>query len=493
MKFLLVEDNLEFASDVCAQLRELGFRPEHVTNKEDAENRLDQISSCKFFDLIVLDQNIPSTINSLDANVSHGRAVFHSARMKSPGTPLVILSARSLDDFLQDLLDESPHVDFWGKNEQQPLVNTFRKSNLDDFLDYARQIAEDECRLADIEIQGEDGENPLSKAEKKLIRIYGRRSNATQVHLSPISGGLSGASVLRANYASTTNPNIISTAIKFASITRLEGEAQKYVYFNRLAIGKYAPLISREFVGAGAHGGLVYRLAEGFDTSLLDCMDQAGTNHLELVEVLKDSTRPWHSNATATRRSIMDIRTDICGDFDVISCLSDLAAGAITSTRGAAQELLDLDLDQLEKREIDLRWGVQHSDLHCLNVLVSEQGDAILIDCGECRETSVSLDPITLELSFFFHPKAADRNVLRISLEDAKRWSRIEEFLGSYPWPEWARACRDWANDSGGGRRAVLATAYSYALRQLKYENNYKDVALGIAYSAAADLKDSFT
>lgn len=134
----------------------------------------------------------------------------------------------------------------------------------------------------------------------------------------------------------------------------------------------------------------------------------------------------------------------------------------------------------LEQRTVTARLCPQHCDLHGLNVIASDAGDARLIDYGLVSEAPASLDPVTLELSPIFHPKGPAYDAEWPTVEDCKQWIHRKEFLQSSPFAGYSQKCRDWAFSEAGSNAEVLATAYAYAIRQLSYEATDVERARGI-------------
>ena len=123
--------------------------------------------------------------------------------------------------------------------------------------------------------------------------------------------------------------------------------------------------------------------------------------------------------------------------------------------------------------------GCSHGDLHGSNIFVSPAG-AQLIDYGDVGTAAASLDPVTLELSLFFHPDAPYRDGVWPSLEQAGSWGDLSTYIAACPFPDFVRDCRRWALRAGAGNREVAACAYGYLLRQLKYEDTNKALALAL-------------
>jgi hypothetical protein len=126
----------------------------------------------------------------------------------------------------------------------------------------------------------------------------------------------------------------------------------------------------------------------------------------------------------------------------------------------------------------------QHRDLHGLNILVRNEQEQLLIDYAEVGPAPACLDPLILELSLLFHPACRDLCTNWPTVERGQHWADINAFLINCPFDSFLRACRTWAFDSGPGDKAVFATAYSYAVRQIKYSDTDHELAIAIAQAA---------
>ena len=140
---------------------------------------------------------------------------------------------------------------------------------------------------------------------------------------------------------------------------------------------------------------------------------------------------------------------------------------------------LDWILD-FEAREIQSRWACVHGDLHGCNILVAADGAIVLIDYGEVGDGPASLDPVTLELSLLFHPDSVRAAGEWPTVDQARAWGALDIYLVDCPFTEFVRECRQWALRVGAGNRDVAASAYSYLLRQLKYDDTNKDISLAL-------------
>jgi hypothetical protein len=154
------------------------------------------------------------------------------------------------------------------------------------------------------------------------------------------------------------------------------------------------------------------------------------------------------------------------------------------------QSLLEgLHFDAVEDLSIRLSKCVQHGDLHCANVLFDHVGRAMFIDYLDTGLAPACLDAIALELSTIFHKDAPDRHEWPTE-EQAEQWTDIDIFSAGAGYEAYLRGCRAWAVDVAGSEEAVWATAYAYAMRQLRYADTDKTIARAIIRSCIARLND---
>ena len=124
--------------------------------------------------------------------------------------------------------------------------------------------------------------------------------------------------------------------------------------------------------------------------------------------------------------------------------------------------------------------------MHGENVLVSADGSAVFIDYGDVGEATASHDAITLELSLLFHPKGPLRGGAWPTHAQAGSWGDLDRYVEGCPAETFVRECRAWAGRAAAGNREVAVTAYAYLMRQLKYEDTDKVLALALLAGAKA-------
>ena len=133
---------------------------------------------------------------------------------------------------------------------------------------------------------------------------------------------------------------------------------------------------------------------------------------------------------------------------------------------------------EFERREVQAKWACIHGDMHGANVLVSNACEVQLIDYGDISDGPVCLDPVTLELSFLFHP---DVNCgAWPTIEQAKQFLDLDDYLQGCPFPESIRGSREWAIESRASVREYCAVLYAYLVRNLQYDDTDKDLILAI-------------
>jgi hypothetical protein len=123
-----------------------------------------------------------------------------------------------------------------------------------------------------------------------------------------------------------------------------------------------------------------------------------------------------------------------------------------------------------------------------MNALV-DNNRPVMIDFAEVDESPISTDPVTLELSNYFHPRGVgcSADARADILAGAGCTGAPDPAVGPF-----VRECRQWAQAVAAGDRERLACAYGYAARQLKYEDTDKELAAAIACAAVNALLATF-
>ena len=459
MYVLVVEDDAEFVTEVCQVLKELpGDTYIKVVGSRTAG--MDLLGR-EFFDLVILDLKIPTIDGALDADPKHGHAVFAHARTVAPGTPIFVLTGSPAEDFIPALLRQQQQVDIWSEGRKIGTIDFLKKYKFDECPAMLEPIAVAVRGLSDVEL-GRGGVN-LTIEDDRLIRIFARKFGGKRCQVSQIGGGLSGAKVVRLRITDSGGARVHDAVAKLGSPEDVRDEANRFDNLvSRLDPAATPRKLAMLEFGAGGLAGIFYGLAEGFELSAFDlalCQDGRAMAAINGVDA---ATRRWTDGVPETRRTIREIRRRVLEDDALSAILGRYAINWVNA---------------FESVQIQTRWACIIGDLHGSNILVAANGAAVLIDYGDVGDGPASLDPITLELSLLFHPNRINLSGWP-SLDQARNWGSLDDYLKECPAVEFVRACRQWATRISAGNRELAACAFGYLLRQLRYEDTNKELVL---------------
>ena len=453
---LIVEDNEDFVEELYETINRLpgGSKIQIAGSRDQAYKMLDDC----FLDLVILDLKIPTVSGALDADPVHGHAVFNRIRSIAPGTPIFVLTGSPAEGFIPELLRNHQQIDIWSEGKKTSTILFLKKIEIDKCYEKLIPIAQAiEC-LSDVELERRKVDLTLS--EDRLIRIFARKFQGMRCVVSGLGGGLSGARVIRLRVTDSQGVQVHNAVAKLSTPTDIQRECDRYDnYVTRLASGVATKKLATLEFGAHKLAGVFFSLDGIFDESAFDVAHNTPERSKKVICNVESAMEPWIKGVPETRRSIGQIRQLLLSD----ECLDKV------------RDKFNLDwIQEFENRDIQARWGCSHGDLHGCNVLISQEG-VVLIDYGDVCKGPASLDPVMLELSLLFHPDAPDRAGAWPSSDQARKWGNLEAYLEDCPFPQFVRECRSWALRTGAGAREVAASAYSYLVRQLKYDDTNKD------------------
>ena len=458
---LIVEDDEDFVDELRETIARLpGDSDIRIAG---SRNQAYEMLEEGFLDLVILDLKLPTVSGALDADPEHGHAVFNRIRSVAPGTPIFVLTGSFAEGFIQELLSNQQQIDIWSEGQKTGTILFLKKFDIDKCPETLMPIVQAIERLSDVEL--DRGDANLSLAEDRLIRIFARKFQGVRCVVSGFGGGLSGARVIRLRVTDSQGVQVHDAVAKLSTPADIRREGDCYDnHVTRLDPAATPRKLATLEFGAHKLAGVFFGLAEGFDESAFDVARNSPDQSKEVIRKVEAAMARWIEGVPETRRSIGQIRQRL---------LSDEALDKVRETFG-----LDW-IQEFENRDIQARWRCSHGDLHGCNVLVSSAGVA-LIDYGDVCDGPASLDPVSLELSLLFHSNAPDRAGAWPSAEQARKWGNLEAYLEGCPFPHFVRECRGWALRVGAGAREVAASAYSYLVRQLKYDDTDKDRALAL-------------
>ena len=459
---LVVEDDEDFIEEIGnildAMPGECSYRIARSRDEAFAE------LGGRFLDLVILDLNIPTVNGALDADSQHGHVVFDKIRTVATGTPIYVLTGSSAEDFIPELLENQQQIDIWSEGRKTGNILFSKKYRVNECSEKLVPVANAIERLSDVEL--DRGSVELSLAEDRLIRIFTKKYQGVRCVVSSLGGGRSGAGVIRLRVTDNQGVPVHDAVAKLAGLQKIRKEAECYENFMARLDAAATPrkLVTLEF-GAHTLAGIFFALAKGFEESAFNIAKHGPESASAMIINVEAATARWVQDVPETRRTIKEFRQRV---------LNDAALEHIRAMYG-----LDWVPD-FEDREIQSRWACAHGDLHGSNILVAADAAIVIIDYGDVGEGPASLDPVTLELSLLFHPDAPGTGGGWPTEVQARAWGDLDNYLSYCPFPKFVRECRQWAFRVAAGNRDVAASAYSYLVRQLKYDDTNKALVLAL-------------
>ena len=461
IKVLLVDDESAAIDAAMAVLQGLSKRVDVTVanNQSDAISLLDE----HFFDIAILDLRIPTRPGATDSDAAHGYAVFGHLLDSAPGTPVFLLTGSLVEEFATDLLSRGNRIDIWGTGVL-PTVVLHRKVDIINLAGKLKPYFEGVAKISDIELDVDD--RTISIEMDRLLRIFANQHRCVRCEARRVGGGLSGARIFRLAIFNEAGADVLHAVGKIGSIADVQDESERYnSYIARLSAGVTPRMLNSWKFGAKGTAANFYGLAAGHIYSFFDLSKGNGNVCGTAVENTANGLLAWRRASRECRKKVAEVRATL---------LSDERLREITET-------YNLDwVEEFEERNVQILWGCVHSDFHGENVLLTDQGVPQVIDYGDVAEGASCIDPVSLELSAFFHPNSPWRAHGWPSEGEAAHWGDLDVYLEKCPYPEFVRACRTWAVGISASRRGLAAAAYTYLIKQLKYEDADHQRALSL-------------
>ncbi|HEV7290105.1 hypothetical protein [Sphingomonas sp.] len=464
MRCLLVEDEKPRIDAIFGKL-EAAFGVGAVDVAEDRDSAIDLISA-RPYDLVVLDQRIPSGPGQLNADVDHGRAVLEYIRGEAPHTVVYFLTALPMDDEYVDIIvAQGEKLDIYGDRKPVPLVLRFRKAQLDPFFAAVESLVGTARVTHHIEINTKGKDLGLNEEEARLIRCFGRLQDGICVDVEPINDGLSGARVVKADVKASDGQIRMWAVGKLGKHADIASEMLRYEKeVMRLPSGSYAPLLIPGQARVLGRMAAFYRLLAGYDRTIFDVLRASDPDAAACVKVLQEAEEAWAKQPIVRKDTVFEHAKRLIWEdrFPAIHSL-----------------IPEIDCAGYEAKAVSVNLCTRHGDLHGENARVDAKLRVMMLDYGSVDLLPSAIDAITMELSPFFHPHG-HRDLLKWKPEDGPiDWFDVEAFAALTAVPEYVKACRVWAHKDAFGNREVLVCAYTYVMRQLQYPG--ADVALARA------------
>lgn len=477
MRILLAEDSPDFSTPVKHELEKIVGQG-NVTVVMSKDSAIKAITN-NFYDMFILDLDLPLTDGDIDSDVAHGEAVFGYCQANARGTPICFLTGSSTQRFVINLLNKySTRQDYWGSNEELSGLMVFQKIDLPDLLSHISACQEKYRTLANIELRGTGTPCTLTPEEQRILKIFTKRLGGLICNYQELKGGLSNIRVLSLEILSGYEAKLNLAVARIGDRKKISEESLKYdTMVGALGIGSFPSKLCLLEYGAKNIAAIFYRLANQHNQNLFDLIQAGSETSLKVIENLRETLIPWKEGSTIIRKTISEIRRCL---------LKDEHKNSIKDAYSLAW------IDEIEELTASVRWGRTHCDLHGGNILISRDLSPVLIDFGDVSEGALPLDAATLFLSPFFHPDTANDLIESIGItEIISAVERLETTSNSTLSPtinftlKWLR---EYSSDAD---RTIYASIYSYTLRQLKFDDTNKTLALGILEACKNKLRST--
>lgn len=471
MRILLVEDKIDTAQVIEKAIRAIdGCELNWKRSKAGALAALGE----EHFDVVILDRRIPTEDDFLDDHPDHGWAVFQVIAEQQPGTSVWFLTGTVDPDFPADVLNaHGKRGDIHSCGREDPLYRVFWKDKMSACITAVRSFRAEVEQTDGIHLVQVGSQANLRAEEVRLLKLFGRLHQGARVEVRVLHGGLSGARVFRVSVFNAADAVKIMSVARIGSFEDIAAERGKYrTEIVKLANGAFPPVTAELSHGAAGFAGIFYQVVGNEVRSLFDELAADPGAAAAATDRLRLDQGTWHGARQVEPFRVSAVRRALIGDVEL---------------QMHNHHLGGIDLAVVENLEIDVARCVQHCDLHCGNVLFDGSGRPMVIDYPDTGGAFASLDPIALELSTIFHKDAPDRAGWPTEAQ-AGQWTDLDAFCMGSAYELFIRACRAWAESVAASPQEVLAVAYSYALRQLKYDDTDKALVRAIVNACIVAL-----
>lgn len=453
MKLLLVEDNKTYASILSEQIGQLPSRPT-IFVAESRDSAIRQLET-EFFDVVILDLEIPTQDGAFDIEAEHGEHVFYSARKLAPGTPVYVLTGTEGTDFLRRLVREGQRIDLWGDGNPIQTVDYYHKENGSELFKIVKKISESIAITESVRINFGAQAIDLPVEQRRVLKVFTRANGGTSCKVKRL-GGLSDAIVLKITVMDSYGDIRCECVGKLGLAKHVRKEISAYdSEVKHLQLGAFAHVLSFHDQGLRGFSGIFYAMAEEYKTTFFDLVIKDPAIALEVLARIKEALKRWSAASKHSKITVGELRRRLVSDEAFTNIV----------------EQHDLQyLIALEDRSVEIATSCVHGDLHGGNVLINNEGVPVFIDFGDVGMGFTCLDPLTLELSLFFHPDAISSGAADLLSPTIAHWPQLDLYIKDNKLGPVIAFCRTWAYDTGPHDESVIAMAYVFVLRQLKYK-----------------------
>lgn len=462
MNILHLEDNLKwFERVVRPELMKIpAMNIFHATNKKDALNALASNS----IDYALLDLSVPLDDSTEIANIQHGLSVAWHIRNEYPGIPIMILTGESTEEAAEDFEEENTFTTYWD-GQERPLVKLRNKRRVSEVIEYLSSISSSLEELDAIELDYDSKNLSLTHLEQRVIRLFCLKNKTTAAKVNALNDGLSSAKVLNVTLINHSSKPLLSALVKIDDNKKAEIEKVNFQeHITKISVGSFPTYINEFYAGCGKKKGVFFQFARDYKKDYFDLYLEGDGRSLEVAKLAKNIFTSWTNLRSGRQVTIGEIRRIFCSDEKFIKYKIKEQLSS-----------LNIDIDAFESKSLNSNFCIQHADLHGMNILISETNTPLIIDYGDIKSCPSTFDPITLELSPYFHPKMG--SLVEHDMNLAEHWFDDEQLSRFSKNPETAVFLRSWARGNAFLKKDYVAGVYSYIIKQFTYLDTNKDFA----------------
>lgn len=423
------------------------------------------------FDLIFCDLGLPEYDGGDGERAQTGIPLLERLVTTWAGTPVIVFSGRLTPRIiLRYITPRNRQEDLFGQG-RRAMLYAFEKEDLPECEEQVADLIREAARMTGVSVVGQN-EPQLTVSQVRVLQNVAARMGCDQVVAERLRGGLSSSATLRVKALGPGASEKGQLVVKIGNRERVALEARRATAAaSGLPAGVMASLVYVVEAGAGSLGGTAYQVVDPSSVPLYELVSTDEARAVLAVETLQATFAG--SAGQIVEQSFTTLRRPLITDSALVG-IADLPVE---------------ELDFLAQRKVSICERTQHADLHGFNVFVAANGDPMLIDFGDVRRAPASLDPLTLELGWLFHPESP-RDSAWPSEQDLDDWFDIDSFCESAPCADFLRACRVWTNLVKATDAEVASIVLSYALRQLQYGNPSETLARRLVTVAVARLTE---
>lgn len=460
LRVLVVEDNAESRAAAIEEI--LRALPQaQISWAADSESAMALVESI-FFDLAVCDLKIPARHGEITTQESHGLAVIGALQARQPGTPIIILSGYGTVQNVGPYAAGAEVLPAYGV-PRLPMCQAAVKGDPNGFEAQLAPISGGMVDLSAVVLVSGPDLDPMLERAIAQFAVSHQYSQADVAKATGLSGSVNAIVVMR---SAGKPPKRVFVKVNDREWLLDEVARQKQFVEGSLDSSNWAPTL--DLLKAGLRGSAAYFSSLATDPIDLFSLSEIDDSlAVDAIDRLTTAVVPWR---------LSDVVGHTVGDLRRLHFPDDAVAR------------LGFDLSEfaeVEAAQVDCTRAVIHGDLHGENVLVVEGTRPVLVDFAYTEVGPAMLDPVTLEMSFLFHPSSpAARDGRAIQYD---RWAE-GDYLPDNRQQATVQRCRSWAFE-GRSSPEFLAVSYAHAIRHLKRGDTVDPAhALAVARSAAFAL-----